>query len=332
MCAKRKYMTDKSSTDLRYSAQHPLVIASRASPLAMAQSTMMRDMLCRAHGLPTEAVRIDSVVTRGDKILDRPLTLIGGKGLFTQEIEDGLRDRRYDLAVHSLKDLPTKLEEGLTLGAIPARATPNDVLISKTGTALADLPHGAKVGTASLRRAAQLRRARPDLDIIPIRGNVQTRISKIGLGEVDAIVLAAAGLERLNMELPGVHKLELTEMLPAVAQGILGIECRDGDEAVLSVLEALNCAQTYASAAAERGFLSAVDGNCRTPLAAHAVHGPGGALTLQAELLHPDGTRSYSGQAEGRADAPEAVGEALAKDLIAQAGPAFLEEIKAVEA
>lgn len=325
-------MTDTSPTKPQYTAQQPLVIASRASPLAMAQSTMMRDMLCKAHNLPTEAVIIDAVVSRGDKILDRPLTLIGGKGLFTQEIEDGLRDGRYHLAVHSLKDLPTKLEEGLTLGATPARATPNDVLISKSGYALADLPQGAKVGTASLRRAAQLRRDRPDLEIIPIRGNVQTRISKIGLGEVDAIVLAAAGLERLNMELPGVHKLELTEMLPAVAQGILGIECRAGDEAVLSVLSALNCAKTHAAAAAERSFLSAVDGNCRTPLAAHAVHGEGGAMTLQAELLHPDGTRSFSGQAEGHCDAPEALGEALAKDLIAQAGEAFLEEIKAVEA
>lgn len=321
-------MTTTASSNLRYSAQQPLIIASRASPLAMAQSYMVRDMICQAHSLALDAVDIKPVITRGDKIIDRPLTLIGGKGLFTQEIEDGLRDGRYDLAVHSLKDLPTSLDDGLTLGAIPQRATPNDVLISEAGYSLASLPKGACVGTASLRRAAQVRRARPDVTVVSFRGNVQTRLAKLAAGEVDATLLAAAGLERLNMDVPGAVPLALTQMLPAVAQGALGIECRAGDTAVLGVLAPLTCAQTWAAATAERAFLSAVDGDCRTPLAAHAWF-EAGALTLRAELLHPSGQSHFSGQMSGSGDGPHALGAALAQRLMEEAGAQFIADIKA---
>lgn len=298
--------------------QSSIVIGTRGSPLALAQANAVRDALIAANkGLE---VTIEVVITKGDKITDRPLLELGGKGLFTQEIEAGLLDGRFDLAVHSLKDVETKQPEGLALIAHPKREDPRDALIAGPGiTSLADIPQGATVGTASLRRAAQLLRARPDLKTEPLRGNVQTRLEKVARGDVAASFLAMAGLNRLGLGHEANAAIPVTEMLPAPGQGIIALQGRVNDKAIAKLVEPLNHAPSFHAAQAERAALQTLDGDCRTPIAAHAIV-YAGQIILKAELLTPDGQQTW--RAEGQADLASAarLGAKLGAEILAKRG------------
>ena len=270
-----------------------LTYATRRSQLALAQCRAFVKRLAGAHP-ELEMIELQ-VVTTGDRIQDRPLSEVGGKGLFVKEIEEALLERRADLAVHSIKDVPGLLPEGLLIACIPAREDPRDVLVAPKHGGLAQLPQGAKVGTSSLRRAVSLRAARPDLDIVPMRGNVDTRLRKVDAGECDAIVLARAGLVRLGLEARVTGILEPEVSLPAVGQGALGIECRADDEATRALLTALHDEPTSRCVAAERGVMVALEGDCKTPLGAYGerrVLASGAlALHLRAFVCEPDGTK-----------------------------------------
>ncbi|MDE1149377.1 MAG: hydroxymethylbilane synthase [Azospirillaceae bacterium] len=269
----------------------PLRIGTRGSPLALAQAHETRERLGRAHPHLAVPGAIDIIVikTTGDRILDRTLAEAGGKGLFTKEIEEALSEGAIDLAVHSMKDVPTVLPEGLAITTLLPREDPRDAWFSRDGIRLADLAPGAVVGTASLRRQAQILARRPDLKVVPLRGNVQTRLRKLAEGEVDATLLALAGLRRLSLEGQVTAVLEPDEMLPAVAQGAIGIEARLDDAVTNGLLAALNCAETAIRVTAERGVLTALDGSCRTPIAALATLRPDGDVDLDAMALSPDG-------------------------------------------
>ena len=269
-----------------------LTIGTRASPLALRQSAMVADALRAAHGLEEAAIACTEITTKGDRALDEKLSQLGGKGLFTEELEAGLRSGALDLAVHSLKDLPTQNAEGLTLGAILPRASAHDMLIARTGltvNGLADLPDGSHIGTASLRRQAQLLRVRPDIKISLLRGNIGTRLKKLETSNMDATLLAAAGLARLNMVPEGAVELDGDTMLSAAGQGALAVQCRADDEAILALLAPLNCAATQACVTAERAFLNALDGSCRTPIAAMARI-KNDTLYMHGRLLAADGS------------------------------------------
>jgi hydroxymethylbilane synthase len=269
-----------------------LTYATRRSQLALAQCRAFVKRLQAAH--PELGVTELQVVTTGDKIQDRPLSEVGGKGLFVKEIEEALLERRADLAVHSIKDVPGVLPEGLFIACIPAREDPRDVLVAPKHGSLEQLPKGARVGTSSLRRAVSLRAARPDLLIVPMRGNVDTRLRKVDEGECDAIVLALAGLVRLGLEGRATGLLEPEVSLPAVGQGALGIECRFDDAVTKACLVALHDEATSRCVAAERGVMVALEGDCKTPLGAYGerrVLPSGGlALHLRAFICAPDGT------------------------------------------
>lgn len=265
-----------------------LTYATRRSALALAQCRAFVARLCAAH--PSLETRELQVVTTGDKVQDRPLADIGGKGLFVKEIEEALLDRRADFAVHSIKDVPAALPEGLVLACIPVREDPRDVLVSPVHGTLAALPRGARVGTSSLRRAVALRAARPDLVIAPLRGNVDTRLRKVDAGECDAIVLARAGLVRLGLEGRATEILEPEVSLPAVGQGALGLECRTEDGETMGILARLHDPETGACVAAERGVLAALGGDCKTPMGAHATR-QGAELFLRAFVAEADGSR-----------------------------------------
>ncbi len=271
-----------------------LTIGTRASPLAVRQSELVAHHLSAAHGLDNADIGISKIITKGDRALDTTLSELGGKGLFTEELEAGLKNGTFDMAVHSLKDLPTQNVEGLTLGAILPRASAADILVLRDGVSangLADLPQGAHIGTASLRRQAQLLRARPDAKISVLRGNIGTRLSKLNAADSDlhATLLAAAGLARLDMPLKRGVELTKAEMLPAAGQGALAVQCRADDEALLALLAPLNCAATQACVTAERAFLRALDGSCRTPIAALA-HIKNDTLYMHGRLLAADGS------------------------------------------
>jgi len=273
------------------SSQHNLIIGSRTSNLAMWQTQHIVDLLQEAW--PGLTCRVEPFVTKGDRTLDQPLPQIGGKGLFTLELENALRGERIDLAIHSLKDLPVENAAGLTLGAIVGRADVRDVLVSSGGRTLELLPDGAIIGTSSLRRQAQLLGANPGLDVRSIRGNVETRIRKVSEGQYDATVLAAAGVTRLGLErhISGYLSLEL--MLPAPGQGALAVQCRADDEATLKLLAAIHRRNVAAAVTAERSFLHHLGGGCATPVAALAtVAGTG--LRLTGLVLSPDGERRIS--------------------------------------
>ncbi|WP_437929626.1 hydroxymethylbilane synthase [Sorangium sp. So ce291] len=265
-----------------------LTLATRRSALALAQSRAFARSLEAA--VPDLSLRELEVVTSGDRTQDRSLQDIGGKGLFIKELEEALLDRRADFAVHSIKDVPAEIAPALCLACIPAREDPRDALVTRSGAPLADLPAGARVGTSSLRRAVALREARPDLVIEPVRGNVDTRLRKVSDGAFDAIVLALAGLKRLGLADRATEVLSPEVSLPAIGQGALGIECRTDDDSVRDVLSALVNAETTTCVTAERAVMAAVEGSCRTPVAAYAVR-DGGALWLRALLAEPDGTR-----------------------------------------
>ena len=270
-----------------------LTYATRRSALALAQCRAFVKRLQAAH--PELEMTELQVVTSGDKIQDRPLSEVGGKGLFVKEIEEALLERRADLAVHSIKDVPGVLPSGLFIACIPAREDPRDVLVAPKHGGLDQLPKGAHVGTSSLRRAVSLRAARPDLEIVPMRGNVDTRLRKVDEGECDAIVLARAGLVRLGLEHRATGILEPEISLPAVGQGALGIECRQDDETTNALLAALRDEPTSRCVAAERGVMVALEGDCKTPLGAYGERrvGVGGAveLHLRAFVSEPDGTK-----------------------------------------
>jgi hydroxymethylbilane synthase len=294
-----------------------LVYATRRSALALAQCRAFVARVKAAHAGPGLDLVEEQVVTSGDKIQDRPLSEVGGKGLFVKEIEEALLARRADFAVHSIKDVPGALLPGLVIACVPAREDARDVLVAPKHGTLASLPAGAKVGTSSLRRAVSLRAARPDLVIVPMRGNVDTRLRKVDGGECDAIVLARAGLVRLGLEARATEALDPEVSLPAVGQGALGIECREDDASARSVLAPLHDEEASRCVAAERGVLIALQGDCKTPLAAYAVRAEG-ALFLRAFVAEPDGSRLR--RAEDRTPWPagpgaDAAAEAFGREL-----------------
>ncbi|HUK65270.1 MAG TPA: hydroxymethylbilane synthase [Anaeromyxobacteraceae bacterium] len=299
-------------------------IATRRSPLAKWQANHVADLL-RARDRALE-VQLRELVTRGDKILDVALARVGGKGLFVKEIEDALLKGDAEVAVHSMKDLPADLSEGLVVAAVPEREDPRDALCSPRHRTLAALPRGARVGTSSLRRAAQLKALRPDLKIEMVRGNVETRLRKASEG-LDAVVLAYAGLRRLGLAAHATQVFETDEMLPAVAQGALALEARLEDQATLERLAPLDHAETRERVEAERGLLRRLEGSCQVPIAAHATV-QGGELTLRALVASLDGERLVRGEKSGSADEARALGEALAEELLARGAAQILRDLE----
>lgn len=304
----------------------PLKIGTRGSKLALAQAHETRDRLAAAHGLPTNAFEIMVIKTTGDRIIDRPLKEIGGKGLFTREIEDALLSGEIDIAVHSMKDMPTIQPDGLVIDCLLPREDVRDAFVSPHFSAIPDLPAGTVVGTSSLRRRAQLAHRRPDLHLVEFRGNVQTRLKKLEEGLAVATFLAMAGLSRLDMLHVARNAIDPAEMLPAVAQGAIGIERRAGDEGAAHLLAPIHHAETGHRIAAERAFLARLDGSCQTPIAGLAElrddH-----LLLRGEVLKPDGSAAICGNREGKiADGP-AMGADLAEELLGRAGSGFFEHL-----
>jgi hydroxymethylbilane synthase len=299
-----------------------LRIATRRSPLARWQAGYVADLLRERE--PGLEIGMHEVVTRGDRVLDVPLAQVGGKGLFVKEIEDALLAGQAEVAVHSMKDLPAELAPGLTIGAVPEREDPRDALVAPRHGSLAALPRGARVGTASLRRAAQLRALRPDLRLEVVRGNVETRLRK-ATEELDAVVLAHAGLLRLGLADRVTQLFSFEEMLPAVAQGALALEARAADAATLARLAALDDAPTRAQVEAERGFLARIQGSCQIPVAAHATL-EGGTIRLRALVASVDGARVVRGERSGPAGAARAVGEAVAEELLSRGADVLLRE------
>jgi hydroxymethylbilane synthase len=304
----------------------PLRIGSRGSPLALAQSHEVRDRLAAAHPALAGRGMLEIVVvkTTGDRVQDRALAEIGGKGLFTKEIEEALLEGRIDLAVHSMKDVPTWLPPGLEIAGLPPREDPRDAFFARGGGGPAALPPGALLGTASLRRQAQAKAWRPDLRVEVLRGNVETRLRKLAEGRVDATMLAVAGLKRLGRGALVDVVLEPAEMLPAVGQGAVGVECRSDDAAVRQALAAVHCADTATRLAAERALLAALDGSCRTPIGGLATLADG-RLSLEALVAEPDGGRIERTRREGPAGDAAAMGADAGDELRARIGPAFFE-------
>lgn len=301
-----------------------LRIGTRKSPLAMWQAEYVRDRLMAAHaGLEVELVPIE---TKGDKILDVALSRVGGKGLFVKELEVALLDGRVDLCVHSTKDMPAELPEGLGLVAFPPRADPRDALVMGGHSGVMALPRGAKVGTSSLRRQAQLLAVRPDLEIVSVRGNIQTRMRKAQELGLDCVVLACAGLERMASAEHIGYRFPPEEMLPAAAQGILSIEGRLHDERVLSLLSVLDDEEARRAALSERAFLKALGGGCQVPIGAYATR-EGDTLLLRGLVATPDGRVLVRAVKEGPIDEPERIGRALAEEVIATGGRRILVEV-----
>jgi len=301
-----------------------LVLGTRGSKLAVHQSEWVQARLKEL--APQVTVTLRRIHTAGDKILDVPLAKIGGKGLFVKEIEEALLSGEIDLAVHSMKDVPTELPEGLELLCVPFREDPRDALISRDGRLFKDLPHGAKVGTSSLRRQAQLLQARPDLSIGMLRGNLDTRLKKLREGQFDAIVLAAAGLRRLGWERDITEYLAPEISLPAIGQGALGIEGRGDDSFVRSLLSGLEHAPTRTMVLAERALLHRLQGGCQVPIAAHATLN-GSEVMLQGLVASVDGKEIVRDTVRGTVADPESLGVQLAERLLARGGDKILQTI-----
>ena len=300
----------------------PLRIGTRGSPLALAQAHETRERLGRAWDVAEDAFEIVVIRTTGDRVQDRPLKDLGGKGLFTREIEDALLQGAIDLAVHSMKDMPTLQPGGLTIDCFLPREDPRDALIG--AGRLAEIEPGAAVGTSSLRRRAQLMARRPDLRVVEFRGSVQTRLRKLEDGLARATFLAMAGLRRLGMEELARAPIEPSDMLPAVAQGAIGVERRADDPRAAALLEGIHDDPTGLRLAAERAFLAALDGSCETPIAGLAEL-DGGALRLRGEILRPDGSDLFEDAEEGPAEDGPEMGRALAERLLARAPSGFFD-------
>ncbi|MFZ1468825.1 MAG: hydroxymethylbilane synthase [Paracoccaceae bacterium] len=305
---------------------HPLKIGTRGSLLALWQAHEVRRCLMAAFALPEDAFEVVVIKVTGDVIQDKALREIGGKGLFTREIEEALLDGGIDIAVHSMKDMPTLQPDGLLLDCYLERADVRDGFVSPHFASLADLPQGAVVGSSSLRRRAQLALRRPDLRLVEFRGNVQTRMKKLADGVADATFLAIAGLTRLGMAHVARSALAPEDMLPAVAQGAIGVERRADDARVAGLLAAIHHGPTGVRLAAERAFLARLDGSCETPIAGLALL-DGDQLWLRGEILRPDGSAAIKGERRGPARDGAQIGQALAAELLANAGPGFFDDV-----
>jgi hydroxymethylbilane synthase len=299
-----------------------LRIGSRGSPLALWQAREVRARLAVVPGVAEDAIAIETIRTTGDAIQDRPLSEVGGKGLFTKEIEQALEDGAIDLAVHSSKDMPTVLPAGLMLAACLPREDVRDAFISRKAATLAGLQHGAVVGTASLRRQAMVKRLRPDIAVVTFRGNVETRLKKLDDGIVDATLLAFAGLKRLGRSDAATVVLEIDEFLPAVGQGAIGIEAHQDDARTRGLLSAINHPDTLTALGAERAFLAVLDGSCRTPIAGHATI-TAGAVTFRGLILRPDGSEALETARAGAAADAVRLGADAGHELKSRAPPGF---------
>jgi hydroxymethylbilane synthase len=315
---------DGKKTALR---MRPLLIGMRASPLALWQANHVRDLLL-ANGLAPGDVELAAIKTTGDTIQDVALREFGGKGLFTKEIDEALLASRIDLAVHSMKDLPTVLPSGIAIGATLRRGDVRDALIARDGQSLKQLPPGAVLGTSSLRRQAQIRRLRPDLEIVDFRGNVETRLRKLDEGKAQATVLALAGLDRLGLSNHVTEILPTELMLPAVAQGAIGVAMREKDERVAALLAPLNDAATATAVDCERSFLKELDGSCRTPIAGLAEI-ENDLLRFRGLILTPDGKTWHEVEMAGQVADAVSIGGDAGKDLLASAGADFLTDFRA---
>ncbi len=302
----------------------PFRIGTRGSPLALAQAHETRRRLAQAFGLTEDAFEIVVIKTTGDKVLDRPLKEIGGKGLFTREIEDDMLAGRIDIAVHSMKDMPTYQPDGLMLDTYLPREDVRDAFVSPRATGLAELQPGTAVGTSSLRRKAQLLNRRPDLVVVEFRGNVQTRLKKLEDGVAACTFLAMAGLNRLGLSHVAASVVETDQMLPAVAQGAIGIERRTDDDRAAEMLSAIHHGPTGTRLAAERAFLAALDGSCETPIAGLAEL-DGDSLRLRGEILRTDGSDAVADEMSGAVEDGPEMGRALAAALLARAGKGFFD-------
>ena len=303
----------------------PLRIATRRSKLALWQAEHVQALLRAAHpGLPVELV---PMTTQGDRVLDRALAEVGGKGLFVKELEVAMQEGRADIAVHSMKDVPSELPPGFAIVAVLPRANPLDAFISRRCRSFEDLPHGARVGTSSPRRQAQLRHARPDLRLKLLRGNVDTRLRRLDEGELDAILLACAGLERLGIGHHITQQLNVELSLPAVGQGVIGIESRADDERSRTALATLHHADTFTRLVAERAFAATLGGSCHSPIAAHATL-EGDTLTLQGFIGAPDGSETYRDRVSGPATGAEALGRELAGRMQSAGADNLLERLR----
>ena len=300
----------------------PLRIGTRGSPLALAQAYETRERLSIAFGLSLNSFEIVVIKTTGDKVLNRPLKEIGGKGLFTKEIEEALLQESIDVAVHSMKDMPVQQPDGLILDTFLPREDVRDAFVSRIHKSLTDIPQGAKVGTSSLRRKAQLMSKRPDLKIVEFRGNVQTRLKKLDDGVAECTFLAVAGLNRLKMEDIITAPISTDEMLPAVAQGAIGIERREKDIKIATMLEAIHNSTTGLLLSAERAFLEALDGSCETPIAGLAEF-KNENLRFRGEILKTDGSEVYSDEQVVSKEDATLVGIEMAHKLLSQAGNDF---------
>jgi len=302
-----------------------VVIGTRGSKLALWQAEWVKSQIEERN--PKLKVELKKIKTTGDKILDVPLAKVGGKGLFVKEIEESLLSGESDLAVHSMKDVPTVLPEGLYIGAVLVREDPRDAFITKDGKGnFKDLKKGANVGTSSLRRSCQLLAARPDLQITSLRGNLDTRLRKLDEGQFDAIILAAAGVRRLGFQDRITETLEVELSLPAIAQGAVGIECRRDDEFINSIIKPLNHDETSICVAAERAFLAKLEGGCQVPIAAHAVLRDG-HLVMDGLVGSVSGDRILKSHAEGKPEDAANIGTALAEELLSQGADKILAEV-----
>ncbi|MGM0900261.1 MAG: hydroxymethylbilane synthase [Bacillota bacterium] len=303
-----------------------IVVGSRRSKLALTQTNWVINQL-KELGAPFE-FRVEEIVTKGDKILDVTLSKVGGKGLFVKEIEQAMYDKRIDMAVHSMKDMPAVLPEGLVIGSIPDREDPRDVLISKGNVLLYDLPSGAVIGTSSLRRSAQILARRPDLEIKWIRGNIDTRMAKLESGEYDGIILAASGLKRMGWAEETVTEfIDQDICVPAVGQGALSIECREDDKELLEWLGKFTCTKTADAVIAERAFLAKMEGGCQVPIAGYATINDNAEVVLTALVGSPDGKVIYKEMVTGTN--PVEVGNRAADQLISQGAKELIDSVKA---
>jgi hydroxymethylbilane synthase len=311
----------------QFSPSSPVLrIGSRGSPLALVQAREVLRRLAAAGGASAEQIEIKVIRTAGDAIQDRPLAEVGGKGLFTKEIEEALLAGAIDLAVHSSKDMPTVLPPGLVLSAFLPREDARDAFIGCTAKTLGDLPTGAVVGTASLRRQALVKRMRPDLGIVPLRGNVETRLRKLEAGDLHATILAVAGLKRLGLLSAATSILEIDEFLPAVGQGAIGIETRAGDEATCALIAKINDPDTATALAAERAFLAELDGSCRTPIGGHARLA-NGIVRFRGIIVRPDGSEAFEVLREGSREDAAALGSDAGRELKRRASANFFARV-----